>query len=156
MLIPIGPSLSPDRGVDCFRNERKFNNSRSIFLVAIYIWRVVRSRQWWLDDPLKLQKTCYIFQTVCFRNCLQKYRIKKKNSPPYSSFKILSSQDTWYDCVREKGKGRQECMQKTVGFLWVSLLANRTNENCKIKYPGVKSMILVWKANEHNVREETV
>lgn len=40
--------------------------------------------------------------------------------------------------VREEG--RKECMQKAVGFVWVSFLPNKLNENCTIKYIGIRSM----------------
>lgn len=53
-----------------------------------------------------------------------------------------SSQDIWYNWVREKEKGRKECMPKVVGFVCVSFLANQLNENSKIKYAGVRSMTL--------------
>lgn len=42
--------------------------------------------------------------------------------------------------VWEKEKGRKEYIEKAVGFIWVSFLPNQLNENCTIKYIGIRSM----------------
>lgn len=60
-------------------------------------------------------------------------------SPPNGALKSCHPR-TFDISVWEKEKGRKECMQKAVGFIWVSFLPNQLNENSTIKYTAVRSM----------------
>jgi len=65
----------------------------------------------------------------------------QKHSPPCRSFEILSSQDIYVTvCERSRKEEKSVCMEKVVGFGWVSFHADQLNENCKIKYTGARGM----------------